>query len=350
MGWEIEELTETLTEELGCGDVLLGISGFNSDVFRHHFPDIPVVTVPVCPPLPPRPAPDRGRWNIPEDAIVFLNVFNPVSGFDRKNPVDAYDAFRRACPDRDDVRMVFKVHGGFDKQPDEGDLQGEEQRAAAFLARCAGDERVILIDEFLAYEDVLTLVASCDAYVSLARAEGLGLPVLEAMALGVPTVCLDYSGHSEFVTSQGSLLVPFDLVDISDDASHYYNPRFYSVPPRWAQPRLDAAADHIRAIADDPALRNQLSAGAVLAAEAYRQRCADSTWLRDLEAALSSPDVIARHGARERNFQRVARRDRNEWLAHEQRVKRARRALAIRTRLGRAKRHVLRLVPIRPKS
>lgn len=341
VGWEIEELTDLLVEELACGDVLLGISDYNTGIFRTHYPGVPAITVPVCPPFPPRPEPDRRRWGIPDDATVFLNVFNPVSGFDRKNPIDVYDAFVLAFPGRRDVRLVFKVHGGFDKQPDEGELVGEEQRAAAFLARCSADDRVILIDEFVEYADVVTLVASCDAYVSLARAEGLGLPVLEAMALGVPTVCMDYAGHADFVTPEGCLLVPYDLVDIPDDASHYFNPRSYSTRPRWAQPRLDDAAAMFRELGDDPDLRERLGRGALSSAAAYRQRCADSTWLTDLEAALRLPEVLARHDEKEREFQRVAGRGRDEWLDHERRVRRARRVLAIRTRLGRVKRGVL---------
>jgi glycosyltransferase involved in cell wall biosynthesis len=344
VGWEIEELTEDLRDELRGADVLLGISTFNTEVFRHHFPDVPAITVPVCPPLPVRPAADRARWGIPEEVVAFINVFNPVSGFDRKNPIDAYDAFNQAFPGRDDVRLVFKVHGGFGTNPDEVGLGGEEERAAAFLTRCAADERVVLVDEFLAYDDVVSLVSSCDAYVSLARAEGLGLPVLEAMALGVPTICTDYSGHRDFVTAAGSLLVPYDLVDIPDDASHYYNPRAYSTRPRWAQPRLAGAAALMRRVADDAGLRERLATGGAAAAAAYQQRCADSTWLADLEVVLASPEVAARHAGKEREFQRVARRDRDTWLDHEKRVRRARRGLALRTRLGRVKHGVLRLV------
>lgn len=341
VGWEVEELTDLLAEELAGADVLLGISDYNTGIYRTHFPDVPAITVPVCPPFPPRPEPDRTRWGIPDDATVFLNVFNPVSGFDRKNPIDVYDAFVLAFPDRLDVRLVFKVHGGFAKQPDEGDLMGEEHRAAAFLAHCAADDRVILIDEFLDYADVVTLVASCDVYVSLARAEGLGLPVLEAMALGVPTICMSYAGHSDFVTSDGSLLVPYDLVDIPHDASHYFNPRTYSTQPKWAQPRVEAAAAMFRKLADDPALRVTLGRGGTRGAEAHRRRCAESTWLADLESAFTRPGVLARHDAKELEFQRVAGRDRKDWHTHQKRVRRARRSLALRTRLGRVKRSLL---------
>ena len=342
VGWEIEQLTRQLLEELAGADVLLGVSDFNAGVFRRHFPGTPVITAPVCPPLPARAEPDRARWRIPDGVTAFLNVFQPASGLDRKNPIDAYEAFARAFPGRDDVRLVFKVHGGFEKNPDEAGLVGEEERARTFLELCAADERVILVDELLSYDDVLSLVSSCDVYVSLARAEGLGLPVLEAMAMGVPAMCMAYSGHLDFVSEEATCLVPFDVVDIPTSASHFYHPDNYPEPPRWAQPRLDDAADLMRRLADHPELRATLAENGRQAAADHRARCRGSDWVARLEELLSSADVLARHEEREAAFQRVVARDRAVWLEHERRVRRARRSLAVRTRLGRVKRVVWR--------
>jgi glycosyltransferase involved in cell wall biosynthesis len=341
VGWEIEQLTQTLLEELAGADVLLGVSEFNSEVFRRHFPDTPVLTVPVCPPLPERAERDRARWGIPEDVTAFLNVFQPASGIDRKNPIDAYQAFAQAFPGRQDVRLVFKVHGGFEKNPDERDLTGEEDRAREFLALCAGDERVILVDELVTYEDLLSLMASCDVYVSLARAEGLGLPVLEAMAMGVPTVCMAYTGHLDFVSEDTNRLVPFDVVDIAESASHFYHPRSYPDRPRWAQPRLTETALCLRELADQPDLRTQIADRARRAALDYQRRSRESRWVERLEELLTSHAVLARHEEREAAFQRVVARDRAVWLLHERSVRRARRSLTVRTRLGRVKRLLL---------
>ena len=340
VGWEIEQLTHVLLEELAGADVLLGISDFNSEVFRRHFPDTPVLTAPVCPPLPERVVGDRARWGIPDEAVTFLNVFQPASGFDRKNPIDAYEAFARAFSGRDDVRLVFKVHGGFEPNPDEAGLVGEEARASEFLTLCARDERVILVDEFLSYPDVLCLVSSCDVYVSLARAEGLGMPVLEAMAMGVPTVCMAYSGHLDFVTEETNCLVAFDVVDIPDSASHFYHPDNYPEPPQWAQPRLEDAARMLEDLADHPERRTSLAERGRVAALDYQQRCRRSDWVERLEGLLSSADVLSRHAAHETAFQRVVSRDRAVWIEHERRVRRARRVLAVRKRLGRVKRVV----------
>lgn len=337
VGWELEELTTTMREELDTADVLLGISEFNSAVYRRHFPDTPVVTVPVCPDFPPRPAPDRPRWGIPDDCVAFLNVFNPVSGFDRKNPIDALTTFQQAFEGRADVRLVFKTHGGFDKNPEEGELTGEEERASQFLELCRTDDRIVLVDTFMSYADLTSLIASCDVYVSMSRAEGLGLPVLEAMALGVSTMCVPYAGHTDFTGDDCNVLVPFDLVDVPESASHYFHPSQYTTPPRWAQPRLADATKLMRELADNPAHRRRTAERGAAAARAYQARCEASGWMEDLADAIASPSVMARHAAREAAYQRVARSDRQMWLDHEARVRRARRLLQVRTFLGRCK-------------
>ena len=47
---------------------------------------------------------------------------------------------------------------------------------------------------------VLGLVDTCDAYVSLPRAEGFGRTLAEAMLLGKPVVGTDFSGNTDFLT------------------------------------------------------------------------------------------------------------------------------------------------------
>ena len=44
-----------------------------------------------------------------------------------------------------------------------------------------------------------SLTAACDAYVSLHRSEGLGLPLIEAMYLGKPVIATGYGGVTDFL-------------------------------------------------------------------------------------------------------------------------------------------------------
>lgn len=337
-GWELEQLTDELVLELAGADVLLTFSEFTARTFRRYFPSTPVITVPVCPPLYFEARDDRRRFSLPPDAVIFLCVFDPISGMDRKNPLDVLDAFQQAFPDRDDVLLVFKVRN-LDAVVPQGDSAGDEaRRICEFRTRTSADPRVHVIDEHLNYNDILCLMASCDVFITLARAEGLGLPALEAMALGLPTICTNYSGFLDFATPESACLVPAPLVDIPTTASHYYRPDAYSESPRWSQPDVSAAADCMRRLADDPGLRTALGERAQARARQYRARAARASWVDDLAEALASPDLHLRHDEVHKHFVTYVSPRAAAWASHFGRLHRARFALRMRTRLGRAKR------------
>jgi len=84
--------------------------------------------------------------------------------------------------------------------------------------------------------DLATLYNSCDAFVLPTKAEGWGLPIIEAMACGLPVIVTDYSAHTEYVNSQNGYLIRVEkMIDVSD-------PMFFEPGQdygKWAQPDLD---------------------------------------------------------------------------------------------------------------
>ncbi len=88
---------------------------------------------------------------------------------------------------------------------------------------------------------------ACDAYVSLHRAEGFGLTVPEAMALGKPVISTAYSGTLETTTPANAWLVPYRLVHVGEGSPPY--------PPdaRWAEPDITHAARAMREVFENPA-------------------------------------------------------------------------------------------------
>jgi len=90
------------------------------------------------------------------------------------------------------------------------------------------------------------LYQHADALVSLHRAEGFGLTLAEAMALGIPSIATGYSGNLEFMPPGSALLIPWERQILTRSAGDYQAGAF------WAEPDLQAAAAAMRQLANDP--------------------------------------------------------------------------------------------------
>jgi glycosyltransferase involved in cell wall biosynthesis len=201
-------------------------------------------------------------------------MFDGRSTLARKNPMGAIAAFKRAFGPRDDAVLIVKAVE-----------IGAEPRALADLRAAIADwPNIRILTEQLGDRDVLELLASVDALVSLHRSEGFGLPIAEAMTLGVPAVVTGWSGNAEF--AEGAVVaVPYRLVPAADPSRRYERPDL-----RWAEPDLDAAAAALRRLAADPAWRAELSATARrLAAERLQRPIAAPQLMRFIAASETSP-------------------------------------------------------------
>jgi glycosyltransferase involved in cell wall biosynthesis len=104
-----------------------------------------------------------------------------------------------------------------------------------------------VLDRYYDAADQRALIASCDAYVSLHRAEGFGYTMAEAMLAGRPVIATGYSGNLEFMDERNSFLVGHDLVAIPAGCDPY------PAGSVWAQPDLEEAAALMCRVVDDPA-------------------------------------------------------------------------------------------------
>lgn len=226
--WELDEFPEVM-HAYDYLDEIWTISEFCREAIAAHT-DKPVKVFPI--PFRDRPAVAKKTGG--RTRFLFAMDFNSV--FKRKNPLGTIEAFQRAFPGRDDVELVLKV------------INGKQHVSAAERLRAvvAEDDRITLIEKYLSTQELRELYEHSDCYVSLHRSEGFGFTVAEAMSMGIPVISTDYSGTAEFLDPVNCWPVPYEIVEVGQDAAPYPS------GARWAEPDLDAAAKAMREVADDP--------------------------------------------------------------------------------------------------
>ncbi len=188
-------------------------------------------------------SPDRKRFGLDPGEFIFLYSFDFNSTYTRKNPLGALEAFRKAFSRDEPARLVIKsLHGS------------ENPSHMSALEKAAEGLRVTFIDRSLTSGDNSDLTASCDVFVSLHRAEGFGLGIAEAMALGKPVIATGYSGNMDFMDVGNSLPVRFRLEELKETDPPYEKGSL------WATPDTEDAAAKMRLLFSDRELAVRLGA------------------------------------------------------------------------------------------
>jgi glycosyltransferase involved in cell wall biosynthesis len=258
--WELEDFPKSMHGGFDFVDEVWTISEFCRKTIAAHSP-VPVKTIPF-PVLDPGQVKRAVRQA--GDPVQFLFAFDFNSTGGRKNPWGAVVAFQRAFPDRDDVRLLIKA------------TNGHLHSATAERLRYAigDDKRIELLERYLTVEELDALYAGSDAYVSLHRSEGFGLTVAEAMIRGMPVIATNYSSTTEFFNAEVGWPVPYRMVEVGPGWAPYQK------DARWADPDLDAAAEAMRQIAEDPAEARRRGAAAREHILRTRSMELATTWMR----------------------------------------------------------------------
>jgi glycosyltransferase involved in cell wall biosynthesis len=216
-------------------------SQFVADAVSRQSP-VPVVRMPHCVQFESRPSARRSDFGLPEARFLFLMMYDTQSFQERKNPEGALDAFRQAFPDARDVGLVVKIN-----HP-----HSYPEKVNALKEKLAGVPGIFVLDRTLSRQEIYDLESSCDAFISLHRAEGFGLGMAEAMFLGKPVVATHWSGNVDFMTVANSCPVGYQLVQLREDIGPYEKGQ------TWAEPDVEHAAWHMRRLVEDAALRRSI--------------------------------------------------------------------------------------------
>jgi len=257
--WELETVPKSWRPAMSYVDEVWAGSRFVAGAVAGRAPaGLPIRVLP-CPVGRPEATPDRAAFGLPDDKVVVLTAFDVRSGFHRKNPIAAVRAFRQANLHGRAV-MVCKVAG----------VDGAPDLVAGLKAEIGDSADIRLMTDWLTGRQMGALVASADVVLSLHRSEGFGLLPAQAMAMGKAVVATGWSANLDFMTPDNGMLVDYTLVPVEDSQGLYRN-------GRWADADIQDAAAKLKALIDDPALRERLGAQAA----------------RDIAAGLD-PGVIGR--------------------------------------------------------
>ncbi len=218
-----------------------------------------------------RPVPAERRAAIRQrlgwaDKFVFLNV----SAMTISKGTDLLlKAFARAVRVDDDALLVLK---GIDAIYDSSrflerltaDIGGEERR------RCRG--KVQYLGRTLSFSLLAQVFQAADAYVSPYRTESFNLPVLEAIACGLPVICTSGGPTDDYTTPEVALRIESRLL-----------PNPFREPE---QVKLEPDADHLtslmrQAMADRGLAETARRHGPALVASRF-------TWARVVDGLLAA--------------------------------------------------------------
>jgi glycosyltransferase involved in cell wall biosynthesis len=104
----------------------------------------------------------------------------------------------------------------------------------------------VIITHTFSDDDLIALYRGCDAFVLPSRGEGWGLPIIQAMSIGVPTITTAHSGMLQFTTAETVV-----YVDVAVQPVPAAERKKYGVPANatWGEPdvaQLTAAMQRVR--------------------------------------------------------------------------------------------------------
>ncbi len=280
--WELPEYPRPWAARLARFDEVWALSGF----LRDSLAAAGIASHLIGQSVEPSPGPllPRRFFGIRESAFVLLHFFDITSYAARKNPLAVLDLFRRlrAAAPFLDMQLVLKVKDG-------------ERAAAAWAREFADEPQVLPITDPLDTLGVRSLIAACDCFTSLHRAEGFGRGLGEAMALGRLALGTGWSGNLDFMTEANALLVRARPLPVPPDAYPYWQGQ------TWAEPDIDHAAALLAPVVQDPSRgRARAQRGQMDALRSHGHRAIGLRILDRLEAIAVPARALTRSALRRR--------------------------------------------------
>lgn len=186
--------------------------------------------------------------------FLYTFAFNWRKGFDL-----LLEAYFKEFSSKDSVTLILKVYE--DQGVQQNELKEMILRSVEGKLNLKGKDlpHLAIIDKPLHQEDLRKLYNCCDLYISTDRANGWGMPCMEVMAMGKPAATIDWSGSTEFMKENNSLLIKptGNLVPV-DRRLVGIRPLYYA-GMRWAEVSVDEVRRVMRFAFENPEMLGTLA-------------------------------------------------------------------------------------------
>lgn len=289
--WELPVMPAARLAQLDGFDVVIAASDFMRHVFEQSLRHAKVVPMRL-PVVTPEPIVfDRASLGIPSSGTAFVFSFDPASDSERKNPRGVIAAFVDGVGANDDAWLVVRINNARSRDGTPHPV------VEALRSATAGHPRIVMVTEPLSYAQVLGLYRACDVYVSLHRAEGLGLGMAEAMSLGMAVVATGWSGNTTFMQHANSCLVDYRMVSVQAELTAYREGNLVG-DACWAEPDTTHAAALMRYLAERVHEREALGRRAADAMKAFNDEARDARFVDELLAIAERDAALRMFGYR----------------------------------------------------
>jgi glycosyltransferase involved in cell wall biosynthesis len=139
----------------------------------------------------------RKAFGIEDDTFVVLTV---ADNQERKNlwaAMDIYSRFKNNVP-KSKYIMVTR----------ENNMVGWKLRDMA--KDFSISENLMIMERGMGFKELWAIYAMSDIFLLPSKAEGLGLPLMEAMAVGLPCIGTDCTGIKENLSDDRGILIPYE--------------------------------------------------------------------------------------------------------------------------------------------
>jgi glycosyltransferase involved in cell wall biosynthesis len=192
----------------------------------------------------------------------------------RKSIDETLEAFAQVHANRPDLELVIKSNYFTNRDQK---LQALQRKIASL-----GLNNVSVLWGDMTSAELADLYRGCDTFVLPSKAEGWGLPLIEAVAAGMPVITTMYSGHTEFLNHVRNSVLPVDYVMADIDCPEYrsYYPDSKNQWGSWARPDVYAISACLQAACREV---DSLYKAAQKNSQTIRQRF---SWANSAEKAL----------------------------------------------------------------